>query len=196
MNLNKAVMASTARWLAFASSAVIVVGIAPSQILLGASLLALFLSGEKLRLPPIKWVLGLFLAGTLLAVLLSGDAAAGLPQVKKIYVFSQLLVVYSLLRDTRLARWLVLTWAGLGSISAVRGFVQFAHKFYRAMAMHRDFYAAYMGERITGFMSHWYTFSVLEMLVLIMLGAFIFFSPRRAGFYGCGCCSGCLWDSA
>jgi O-antigen ligase len=45
------------------------------------------------------------------------------------------------------------------------------------MAIHRDFYAAYMGERITGFMSHWYTFSDLEMLVLLMLGAFIFFSP-------------------
>jgi O-antigen ligase len=175
-------MASTARWLAFASSAVIVVGIAPSQILLGAALLALFLSGEKLRLPPIKWTLGLFLAGTLLAVLFSGNIAAGFPQVKKIYVFSQLLVVYSLLRETQIARWLVLSWAGLGSISAIRGFVQFAHKFYQAMATHRDFYAAYMGERITGFMSHWYTFSVVEMLVLIMLGAFIFFSPSARRF--------------
>ncbi len=177
MKLDKSVMLTVARWLAFASSAVIVVGIAPSQILLGASLAALFLSGEKLRLPPIKWLLGLFLLGTLVAVLLSGDPAAGFPQVKKIYVFSQLLVVYSLLRDMAIARWLVMAWAALGSVSAIRGFVQFAHKFYAAMAMHRDFYAAYMGERITGFMSHWYTFSVLEMLVLIMLSAFLFFSP-------------------
>lgn len=170
-------MVDWARWLAFASSAVIVVGIAPSQILLGASLLALFLSGEKLRLPPIKWLLALFLIGTLVAVMLSGDPAAGFPQVKKIYVFTQLLVVYSLLRDVGIARWLVMAWAALGSVSAIRGFIQFGQKFYAAMAMHRDFYAAYMGERITGFMSHWYTFSVLEMLVLIMLAAFLFFSP-------------------
>lgn len=171
-----------ARWLTFASSAVIVVGIAPSQILLGAALLTLFLSREKLRLPPIKWALALFLAGTVLAVLLSGDPRAGWPQIKKIYVFTQLLVAFSLLRDTRIARWLVIAWAALGSISAARGFMQFVQKFYQAMAQHRDFYAAYMGQRITGFMSHWYTFSVVEMLVLIMLGAFLFFSPGARRF--------------
>jgi O-antigen ligase len=186
MNPQESVLLQTARWLALASSAVIVVGIAPSQILLGAALLALllahFLEKEKLRLPPIKWTLALFLVGTLLAVLLSGHPKAGFPQVKKIYVFSQLLVVYSLLRTTQMARWLVMAWAALGSISAFRGFVQFAHKFYLAFAQHRDFYAAYMGERITGFMSHWYTFSDVEMLSLIMLGAFIFFSPAARRF--------------
>jgi O-antigen ligase len=176
MNAEESPLLRTARWLAFASSAVIVVGIAPSQILLGAALLALLLSKEKLRLPAIKWTLALFLAGTLLAVVLSDHPKAGFPQVKKIYVFSQLLVVYSLLRTTQMARWLMMTWAALGSISAFRGFAQFVQKFYQAMAQHRDLYAAYMGERITGFMSHWYTFSDVEMLALIMLGAFIFFS--------------------
>ncbi len=171
-------MLQWARWLAFASSAVIVVGIAPSQILLGLALLTLLLSKTELRLPRIKWLLGLFLAGTLLALLLSGDPAAGFPQVKKIYVFSQLLVVFSLFRDLAIARWLVMAWAVLGGVSAVRGFVQFTTKLLHAMAQHRDFYAAYMGERITGFMSHWYTFSDLEMLVLIMLGAFVLFSPE------------------
>jgi O-antigen ligase len=170
-------MLKAARWLAFASSAVIVVGIAPSQIFLGLALLCLFLSRAKLQLPPIKWLLALFLAGTVLAVLFSGDPQAGWPQIKKIFVFSQLLVAYSLFRDLQMARWLVMAWAALGGVSAIRGFAQFATKFYHAMAIHRDFYAAYMGERITGFMSHWYTFSDLEMLVLIMLGAFIFFSP-------------------
>jgi putative inorganic carbon (HCO3(-)) transporter len=76
----------------------------------------------------------------------------------------------------------VMAWAGLGGISAVRGFVQFANKFYHALAIHKDFYAAYMGERITGFMSHWYTFSVVEMLVLIMLGAFVLFSEAARRF--------------
>jgi O-antigen ligase len=174
---NESRFLQAARWLTFASSAVIVVGIAPSQIFLGFALLFLFLSKAKLRLPAIRWLLGLFLAGTLLAVLLSANPAAGWPQVKKIYVFTQLLVTFSLLRDLKMARWLVMAWAALGGISAIRGFVQFATKFYHAMAIHRDFYAAYMGERITGFMSHWYTFSDLEMLVLIMLGAFVFFSP-------------------
>jgi len=166
-----------ATWLAFASSAAIVVGIAPSQILLGASLVALLISGAKLRLPPIKLPLGLFLLGTLIAAALSAEPMASLPQIKKIYVFSQLLVVYTFLRESRMARWLVWAWAGFGAASAVLGVAQFGIKAYRFHEEHRDFYSAYVGERITGFMSHWYTFSVEEMLVLLMLGAFLFFSP-------------------
>jgi len=166
-----------AAWLAFASSAAIVVGIAPSQILLGASLAALLISGAKLRLPPIKLPLGLFLLGTLIAAALSADPMAAYPQIKKIYVFSQLLVVYTLLRETKIARWLILSWAGFGAASAVLGVAQFGIKAYRFHEEHREFYSAYVGERITGFMSHWYTFSVEEMLVLLMLGAYLFFSP-------------------
>jgi putative inorganic carbon (hco3(-)) transporter len=166
-----------ARWLTFASSAAIVLGIAPSQILLGLALACLLASRAKLRLPPIMLPLGLFLFGTLLAVALSGDPMAGFPQIKKIYVFSQLLVAYTLLRDTKTARWLVLTWAGFGGLSALLGFFQFGHLLYKARAAHVGVYASYMSGRITGFMSHWYTFSVEEMLVLLMLGSFLFFSP-------------------
>jgi len=168
---------SAARGLTFASSAAIVVGIAPSQIFLGLALAALLASREKLSLPPIKLPLALFLLGTLIAVCLSGDPRAGFPQVKKIYVFSQLVVAYTLLRTTKVARWLVWTWACFGAASALLGVGQFAIKLHRIQAQHGDFYAAYMARRITGFMSHWYTFSVEEMLVLLMLGAFLFFSP-------------------
>src|SRR5271170_5234982 len=106
MDAPESMLLRAARWLAFASSVAIVVGIAPSQILLGLSLAALLLSREKLQLPPIKLPLGLFLLGTLVAIVFSGNPAAGLPQVKKIYVFSQLLIVFSLLRDMALIRWL------------------------------------------------------------------------------------------
>lgn len=170
------VLLQVARWLTFASCAAIVVSISASQILLGLALAALFLSRVKLRLPPIKLPLGLFLLGTLIAIAFSGNPAAGLPQVKKIYVFFQLLVVFSLLRDMALIRWLFLTWAALGSISAGLSFVQFAHKVQQAHATGTDVYNYYVGERITGFMSHWYTFSAEEMYVLIMLASYLFFA--------------------
>ena len=64
MEAPESFLLQAARWLAFASSVAIMVGIAPSQILLGMSLAALLLSGEKLRLPPIKLPLALFLLGT------------------------------------------------------------------------------------------------------------------------------------
>ena len=178
MEAPESLLLQAARWLAFASSVAIVIGIAPSQILLGMSLAALLLSGEKLRLPPIKLPLGLFLLGTLIAIAFSGNPAAGLPQVKKIYVFFQLLVVFSLLRDMALIRWLFLSWAVFGSVSASLSFVQFARKVQQAHAEGSDIYSFYVGERITGFMSHWYTFSAEEMYVLIMLAAFLFFAPE------------------
>ena len=179
MSPSQSPLSRAARWLAFASSALIIVGIAPSQILLGLALAALLLSGDKLRLPPIKLPLGLFLAGTLLALAFSADPAAGLPQVRKIFVFCQLLVVFSVLRDLLLIRWLFLSWAALGSISALLSFVQFAHKVQQAHLVGRDVYSYYVGERITGFTSHWYTFSAEEMFVILMLAAFLFFAPER-----------------
>lgn len=178
MDAPESLLLRTARWLAFASSAVIVVGIAPSQILLGLALLALLLSGEKLRLPPIKLPLGLFLLGTLVAIAFSGNPAAGWPQIKKIYVFFQLLAAFSLLRNMAMIRWLFLSWAAFGSVSAGLSFAQFARKVQQAHAAGSDVYTYYVGERVTGFMSHWYTFSAEEMFVLLMLGSFLFFAPQ------------------
>ncbi len=61
--------------------------IAVCQSLLALSLAALLLSGEKLRMPPIKLPLTLFLLGTVVAVILSSDPAAGRPQIRKFFVF-------------------------------------------------------------------------------------------------------------
>src|SRR3990167_5466795 len=178
MDPSASVMLRAARYLAVGSSALILVGIAPSQILLGLALIALLMSGETLRLPPIKLPLGLFLAGTLLAIAFSENPAAGLPQVKKIYVFCQLLVGFSVLRDLAIIRWLFLSWAALGSLSALYAIVQFGVKVRQAQLLGADFYSYYVGERITGFMSHWYTFSAQEMFVILMLASFLTFGPR------------------
>lgn len=170
-------MFRAARWLTFASAVAILFGIAISQSLLALALVALLLSGEKLRLPPIRLQLGLFLLGTVLALALSAHPAEGLPQLRKFYVFFELLVVYSCLREIRHVRWVFLTWAGFASITALRGFVQFAQKLHQARELHQNDYSFYVAERITGFMSHWNTFSAQEMFALTMLASFLFFSP-------------------
>ena len=168
---------SVARWLTFASSVVIILGIAPSQILLGLALAVMLVSRVRPRLPPIQLPLGLFLLGTLLAVALSGDPVAGFPQVKKIYVFCQLLVVYTFIDKVKMARWLVLGWAGCGAASALLSLYQLQAKIHQIRDLHQNVYTGYLTGRITGFMSHWYTFSVVEMIALLMLGAFILYSP-------------------
>jgi O-antigen ligase len=177
MNAPESFPAQAARWLTFASAVAIIFSIAASQILLALALAALMLSGEPLRLPPIKLPLLLFLAGTVVALLCSGHIREGLPQIRKFYVFCELLVVYSALRDLKLIRWLFLVWAGFGGIAAVRSFVQFGEKVKEGQQLHVAFYNFYVGERITGFMSHWNTFSAEEMFALIMLAAFLIYGP-------------------
>jgi len=178
-----------ARWLTFGSAASIIFGPAAFSILLALALVALLLSGEPLLLPRIKLPLALFMLGTLISLAFSGHIADGLPQVRKFWVFCVLLVVFSALRNIRVVRWLFLTWAGFAAIDALRGMVQFVQKVEQARAMHSADYAYYVGERITGFSSHWNTFSAQLMFALIMLAAFLFFAPnfRRRMWVWIGC---------
>src|SRR5215469_3096498 len=128
MNPAESFTLHAARWLTFASAVTIIFGIAPSQILLALAFAALLASGESLRLPRIRLPLALFLAGTVLALLFSGSPASGLPQIRKFFVFLELLVVFSLLRSLKMVRWLFLSWAGAATIAAIAGYIQFARK--------------------------------------------------------------------
>ena len=177
MHPSESFLFRAARWLTAASAVSVLFSIAACQILLALAVAALLLSGEKLRLPPIALPLGLFLLGTVVSLALSGNAAAGLPQIRKFYVFLTLLVVCSTLRDIAWIRRLFLCWAGVGAIIALRGYVQFAAKVQAAREAGTSFYEYYVGERITGFMSHWMTFSGQEMFALLMLLAFVLFAP-------------------
>ncbi len=177
MHLPESFSSRAARWLTFGSAVSIVFSIAVSQILLALAVVALLLSGEKLQLPRIRLPLALFMLGTVIAVIFSPDRAAGLVQIRKFYVFLELLVVFSCLRSAKWIRALFLTWAGVAGISGLVGLVQFANKLHQARLAGQDDYSFYVGERITGFMSHWNTFSGQEMFALIMLGSLLLFAP-------------------
>jgi O-antigen ligase len=87
-------------------------------------------------------------------------------------------------------RRLILCWAGAGAIVAARGLVQFSEKYREARFAGQNFYEYYVGERISGFMSHWMTFGGELMLVLLSVTAFLFFSPaarRKLRWYALLC---------
>jgi O-antigen ligase len=179
MNPPESFMSRAARWLTFGAAASIMFSIAVCNILMGLALAALLFSGEKLRLPRIKLPLGIFMLLTVVAWLCSPDPLIdGYPQIRKFWVFCMLLLVFSTLRGLATIRWLFLAWAGLACITALRGFVQFAEKMQQAHQSGVDSYAYYVNERITGFSSHWNTFSAQEMFALVMLGAILFFGVR------------------
>ncbi len=166
-------------YLACGSAVAALLSIAVCQSLLALSLAALLLSGEKLRMPPIKLPLTLFLLGTVVAVILSSDPAAGRPQIRKFFVFLALPVMCSLLRRTEDAARLVMVWAGVAMVSAAKSLAQFYEKLEQSRIMGFNFYQSYIADRTTGFMSHWMTFGGQMMIVLAMLLAFLFFSPAR-----------------
>ncbi|HYL75718.1 MAG TPA: O-antigen ligase family protein [Bryobacteraceae bacterium] len=156
----------------------ILISIAASQILLGLALSALLLSHVPLRLPPIKLPLALFVGLTLISWLASGHIHQGVPQIRKLLVFVILLLVFSTFRKLSEVRAISLLWATVATLSAVRSLFQFGQK-YGDWKGQGSFYDFYIGQRITGFMSHWMTFGGEEMIVLLFLAAVLFFSTER-----------------
>jgi O-antigen ligase len=177
MRSSQSYMSRAAFWLAGGSAVAVVFSIAASQILLGAALIARLFSDLRLRLPPIWLPLGLFMAGTVVSMALSLDPTSGRPQIRKFFVYLLLLVVYSTFRELAHVRNLFLCWAGAGAIAASRGLVQFAQKYSEAQYAGRSFYEYYVGDRITGFGSHWMTFSGELMIVFLLLAALLLFAP-------------------
>jgi putative inorganic carbon (HCO3(-)) transporter len=166
-------------YLTCGSAVSILFSIAVSQTLMGIAFAVLLFSDLPLRLPPIKLPLGLFMIGTVISLLASVDPRSGTPQIRKFFVFLILLLISSTFRRTVEVRGIVLGWSLVATLSALRSLFQFAQKYQEALEAHENFYQYYVGERITGFMSHWMTFGGEEMVVVLMLGAFLFFSPAK-----------------
>lgn len=172
-------MPRAAFYLACGSAVASLVSIFACQTLLAASLLALLLSRQRLRFPPILAPLILFVALTLVALLLSPDPRAGLPQLKKFYVFLMLPVVYTTITRLEDVRRLVWWWAAAASASGLWSFVQFWMKRQAAMQQQVDFYTAYVGDRTTGFLGHWMTFGGAQMSALMLLVSVLVFAPPK-----------------
>jgi putative inorganic carbon (HCO3(-)) transporter len=174
---------NAALWLSGSAAVLPVVSISGFEILLGAALVALLITlhtaHQPWRWPPIMLPLGAWAGLTLLSAAASGEARAAFPQVKQFYVYLMLLVVVAALRTVSEVRWVVLGWALGASLSALWSFVQFARKYEAAQAAHQDFYASYIGARITGFMGHWMTFSGEMMMAVLLIAAVVFLSRDR-----------------
>jgi len=143
------------------------------------ALAVLLMSGRPLRFPPVKLPLALFVSGTIVSWLASGHIRDGTPQIRKFYVFAILFLVVSTFRSLAQCRALMLLWTAVASLSALRSLFQFLQVYRRSVEQHQNFYEFYVGSRITGFMSHWTTLGGEEMIVLLMLTAYLFFSKER-----------------
>ncbi len=161
------------------------ISIAACQILLGASIVAILLgrfanresSDLPLRFPPILWPLSIWVGWTLLSILVNRHALQALPQVRKFYVYLILLAVPTAVRGLAQVGLVIRWWTIAAAASAAWSLVQFYEKYAEAARLNRRFYEFYVGERTTGFMSHWMSFSGEMMVVLLFVMAVLFFAP-------------------
>lgn len=168
-------------YLAWASAVSIVCSIAVSQILLGMGLVALLLSGARLRFPPVKLPLVLFFVLTVVAVIASPDPRHGLPQIRKFYVFMIVVLVFNTFRTMAQIRTLVLGWTAIATVSGLFGLFQFVRLIHRADAAQLKDYGYFLYNRITGFSSHWMTFGGEAMVVILAVLSLLLFSIERKG---------------
>lgn len=179
MNVSSWSQRQIALYLTLAAAMTSLVSIAASQILLGGALAAALWARVPLRLPRLWIPLFLFVLLTLASAVASGQGAASLPQLKKFYVYTILVLLVSLAPPLAEIRRLILAMGILGALSALWSFVEFVQRYEAAQAAGRRFYEHYVGDRISGFMSHWMTFSGQEMGVVLLLLAMLLFSARR-----------------
>lgn len=162
------------------AAALIHISIAASQILLGAAVLWLLITRRKLPFPRIWLPLLCLFVWTILADAVSPDPWLGRAQIKKFYDFLFLPVIYvAFSAHIHRVRLLIGAWMAVATASGAWGLLQFAEKHQAAKRAGVNFYETYLARRITGFESHWMTFSALQLSVLSILLAHWFFAKRR-----------------
>ena len=153
---------------------------------------ALFFGRVPIRFPRISLPLGLFILGTLIAWGFSPDKAVGLSQIKKIFLYLSLPVIFTTFRYTRRAAAYLISAAAATAIMAGLGCAQYAHKLHEAHAAGKSFYAFYLEARITGLQHHWMTFSDQELFGLLIVGAWLLFAPIQKRWHWAGIASAAL----
>jgi putative inorganic carbon (hco3(-)) transporter len=165
--------------------------IAVSETLVGMALVALLISRQELRFPPILLPITVFLGLTLISLAFSPDPMGGIPDIRKFFLYYAVpLVLYSTLRTLPGVRAFLSAAIGVMTLSALWSLVQFGKKVQEAHALGRPFYTFYVGSRLTGFTSHWMVLGGQEMMLVLMAAAWLFFSrDRRSQVWAAGAVS-------
>lgn len=171
------------RWLAiavFLATAANFVSIAAAHTLLTAGLALLVLRPRSVQGPRAAWPLAALLVWTLIATAASDVPSDALPQIKKFFVFAVLPLAYTAFRTTDQCRRCTEAWFAVVLLASAVGAGQFALAAIE-LPGGGEFYSEYVDDRITGFHSHWMTFSQSSALVLVTLLCYVAFGRRREG---------------
>ena len=151
------------------------VSIAVSQILMGAALAVVLLSGQDCgsRLSSARSCCSLRSPSSRISH--RAIRAPACRRSAKCYVFAIALLAYAFLRRTSQIAALVMAWATLGFASALLGLHQFLARLAEGERLHWNIYEYVLDKRMTGFASHWMTFGGEQMIALLMLTSLLLF---------------------
>ena len=168
---------------AFCAAAANFASIAVAHVFLGLGLALLLLRPRSVRVPPVAWPLVALLVWTLASAAASDAPFEALPQIKKFFVFAMLPLVYTAFRSAEVCRRAAESWFVVVLCACALATAQFVISAIDARSLGGgDFYSSYVDDRITGFYSHWMTFSQASVLVLAALVCYLVFARKRAGF--------------
>ncbi len=166
-------------WCAFGSGIAVILSIAVSQILLGGAILAMIIGRVRPRFPRITLPLALFLLGTLIAFAFSEVPSAGVSQIKHMYIYLTLPVIFTVVRTPPRASLYFMAVVAATALMAALGCAQYMQKVHAAHLAGKSFYEFYLEARITGLQRHWMAFSGQELYGLLIGVAALFFAPLR-----------------
>lgn len=166
-----------ALWCAFASYVAVIFSIAIFHIFLGGALLAMIVGRIRPRFPRITLPLALFALGTVIAFAFSQVPSAGLSQLKHMYLYLALPVVFTTLRTPARAALYAAAVVVATALMAALGCVEYAQKMHAAHLAGKSFYEYYLEARISGLQRHWMEFSGQELYGFLIASAALFFAP-------------------
>ena len=167
----------TAVLCALASGVAVIFSVAIFHILFAGALLAMIVGRIRPRFPRITLPLALFTLGTLIAFAFSEAPSAGLSQLKHIYLYLTLPVMFTLLRTKARASLFFVGVVAATALMALLGCAEYAQKVHAAHVAGKSFYEFYLEARITGLQRHWMAFSGQELYGLLIAIAWLFFGP-------------------
>ena len=159
--------------------------IAASEFFFALALLSLLLSRLLSRHPiefpsRLGYPLAAFVVWTILSLAFSDAPLRGLSQVRKIFLYLIVALVYNAFQNRR---QILRTFQGIllaGVLASFSGLVQFARDYFNIEHEGAAFYNNYVTHQITGFMSHWLTYAgELMMVLLLLVTLLLFMQPAR-----------------
>jgi O-antigen ligase len=163
------------------SAAGVLVSIAGAEALLALAFLAWIARRRRPAVWPSYFIpLCAFMAATALALLMSPQPEIGMGVIRKFVLFTMGFLAANSVTTSARARTALATLIAVGAVASAYALVQFGVKYVRFLSTQQLLdYDPTVLARITGFMSHWMTFSGEQLLVwCAALPAMLIFGRR------------------